>query len=141
MNGRTRTVSFALLAAGMAGAALPCVAVAAAPAVERVPLATYPVDPAKTVSRVEVKRLTLPPGVTTGRHSHPGPVVSYVVQGRILVRVEGGPARVFTAGQTILEPGGTAIVQFDNVSKTEPATFIANYLLGAEDTEIIKVLP
>src|ERR1700753_1107802 len=95
--------------------------------VTRDPLATYQVDPAKSVGRVEVKKLTITPGGKTGLHTHPEPVVSYVVQGTLIVQVKGEPAKTYRPGDAIFEPGNTVIEKFDNGSATEPAVFIANY--------------
>ena len=117
--------------------------VIAAPAiadVTREPLATYQVAPAKPVGRVEVKKLTISPGGKTGLHTHPGPVVSYVVQGILVVQVKGEAAKTYKPGDAIYEPGDTVIEKFDNGSASEPAVFIANYLLGADDKEIIHFL-
>ncbi|WP_437655668.1 cupin domain-containing protein [Sorangium sp. So ce1182] len=73
-------------------------------------------------------------------HTHPGPVVCYVTEGRILFQVKGHPARYYTAGQTIFEPASTPIERFDNDSSSAPATFIATYLLGDQDTELLHRL-
>jgi quercetin dioxygenase-like cupin family protein len=108
--------------------------------VTREPLATYQVEPGKTVGRVEVKKLTIAPGGKTGLHTHPGPVVSYVVQGTLIVKVKGEAEKTYKPGEAIYEPGDTVIEKFDNGSATEPAVFIADYLLGADDKEIIHFL-
>ncbi|WP_437731750.1 cupin domain-containing protein [Sorangium sp. So ce1335] len=92
------------------------------------------------MTRVEVQRLMLPPGFKAGPHTHPGPVVCYVTEGRILFQVKGQPARYYTAGQTIFEPASTPIERFDNDSSSGPATFIATYLLGDQDTELLHRL-
>ncbi|HEX4507601.1 MAG TPA: cupin domain-containing protein [Alphaproteobacteria bacterium] len=112
----------------------------AAPAiadVTREPLATYQLQPGKSVGRVEVKKLTIAPGGKTGLHTHPGPVVSYVVAGTLIVQVKGEAEKIYRPGDAIFEPGNTVIEKFDNGSATEPAVFIADYLLGADDKEII----
>jgi quercetin dioxygenase-like cupin family protein len=108
--------------------------------VTREPLATYQIAPAKPVGRVEVKKLTITPGGKTGFHTHPGPVIAYVVQGTLVVKVKGEAEKTYKPGDTIYEPGNTVIEKFDNSSASEPAVFIANYLLGADDKEIIHFL-
>jgi quercetin dioxygenase-like cupin family protein len=107
--------------------------------VQRASLGAYTVG-GKRVERLEMHRLTLPPGGRTGRHTHPGPVASYVVEGRIVVQIEGEPPKTFAPGETIFEPAGTKVLQFDNESATEPAVFIATYLLGAEDRTLIDMI-
>ena len=108
--------------------------------VTREPLATYQVQPAKPVGWVQVKKLTITPGGKTRFHTHPGPVVSYVVQGTLIVKVKGEAEKTYKPGDAIFEPGNTVIEKFDNGSATEPAVFIANYLLGPDDKEIIHFL-
>jgi quercetin dioxygenase-like cupin family protein len=108
--------------------------------VDRVPLGSYAVAGGKHVDRVAVHHLTLPPSGKTGLHDHPCPVVSYVTEGSIIVEVAGEPPQTFVAGQIIFEPGNTRIQRFDNASNTAPATFVATYLLGAVDKELIHMI-
>jgi len=126
--------------AALVATLLSATALASQTAVSRDTLGKYSLDSSKTVSRVEVQRLTLPPGGKSGAHIHAGPVVCYVLSGRIIVQVKGAPPHTFTAGQTIFEPANTRIEHFDNLSATEPAVFVANYLLGADDHELVRLL-
>ena len=127
--------SLPLLALLAASFALPAIA-----DVTREPLATLQIQPGKAVDRVEVKKLTITPGGKTGLHTHPGPVISYVVQGSLIVKVKGEAEKTFKPGEVIYEPGNTVIEKFDNGSTTEPAVFITDYLLSADDKEIIHFL-
>ena len=108
--------------------------------VTREPLATLQIKPGKAVDRVEVKRLTITPGGKTRLHTHPGPTISYIVQGTLIVKITGGEEKIFKPGEVIYEPGNTTIEKFDNASPAEPAVFITEYLLGADDKEIIHFL-
>jgi quercetin dioxygenase-like cupin family protein len=128
------------LLALVAALLLSATALSAQTAVQRDTLGKYPLEPAKSVSRVEVQRLTLPPGGKSGRHIHAGPVVSYVLSGRIVVQPKGEQPHTYTAGQSIVEPANTPIEHFDNLSATEPAVFVANYLLSADDHELVRLL-
>lgn len=121
-------------------ATLSASALSAQTAVQRDTLGKYPLDSSKSVSRVEVQRLTLPPGGKSGMHIHAGPVVSYVLSGHIIVQAKGAAPHTYSAGQSILEPANTPIEHFDNLSATEPAVFVANYLLSADDHELVKLL-
>jgi hypothetical protein len=56
------------------------------------------------------------------------------------VKIAGGEEKTFRPGEVIYESGNTTIEKFDNGSATEPAIFIANYLLSAGDKEIIHLL-
>jgi mannose-6-phosphate isomerase-like protein (cupin superfamily) len=117
-----------------------CLALPTFADVTREPLATLQIQPGKTVERVEVKKLTITPGGKTNPHTHPGPVISYVVQGALIVKIAGGEEKTFKPGEVIYEPGNTMIEKFDNGSPTEPAVFIADYMLSADDKEIIHFL-
>jgi quercetin dioxygenase-like cupin family protein len=108
--------------------------------VDRKPLGTYPLTNGRMVAQVEVQRLTLPPGGKTGLHRHPCPVISFILEGSVTVQVLGEDPRTFTVGQTVFEPADTAVQSFDNASDSTPAVFIATYLLGAEDRELIHML-
>lgn len=131
---------FALATFLAVAGALPVFAPPTLADVTREPLATLQIQPGKPVDRVEVKKLTISPGGKTGLHSHPGPVISYVVQGALIVKIAGGEEKTFKPGEVICEPGNTTIEKFDNASPTEPAVFIADYLLSAGDKEIIHFL-
>lgn len=60
-----------------------------------------------------------------GPHSHPCPVVGYVIEGSLRMQVKGGPETVCKAGESFYEaPGGTHLVSA-NASDKEPARFVA----------------
>ncbi len=92
----------------------------------------------KQVDRVEAQSVTLPARRQAGLHLHPCPVVGLVTQGRILFQVEGEEGRVLQAGDAFLEPAGARVPHFDALDET--ATFVAFYLLGADDRELIRML-
>ncbi|HEY4124889.1 MAG TPA: cupin domain-containing protein [Rhizomicrobium sp.] len=119
---------------------LACAGTAIASDVKREPLATLDVQPRKPVDRVEVKRLTLSPGGKTGPHTHPGPTISYVVAGTLIVQVGNAEAKTFHTGEVIYEPGNTTITRFDNASEKEPAVFVTSYLLSSDDKDIIHMI-
>ena len=48
----------------------------------------------------------IPPGVASGRHTHPGEEVAYVLEGTLTVEVEGKPATTLKAGDVFLIPAG-----------------------------------
>jgi quercetin dioxygenase-like cupin family protein len=91
------------------------------------------------VDRVETHRVELAPGQAAGRHTHPGGVAGYVVSGRIAYQRGEGPAEELRAGSVFFEPPGEIILRFDNLSGTEPATFIAYYLVSG-DQLLIELL-
>ncbi len=46
------------------------------------------------------------PGFTTGRHTHPGEEVTYILEGQIELHIDGQPPRVIKAGETLFVPAG-----------------------------------
>jgi quercetin dioxygenase-like cupin family protein len=106
----------------------------------RTQLAAPILDHAKRVARVEVHELVLPPGRAVGAHTHPIPVVGYVVAGHIRFQIDGQPEQALESGAAFYEPPDTLIPHFDNASADESATFIACYLLDDGDRDLIRML-
>ena len=52
-------------------------------------------------------RITIAPAAATGRHTHPGDEIDYVIDGQLEVTIDGQPAKVLNAGESIIIPGGT----------------------------------
>ena len=48
----------------------------------------------------------LQPGAAAGRHTHPGEEVGYVIEGTVLVEIEGKAAMTLTSGTAFLIPAG-----------------------------------
>lgn len=81
------------------------------------------------VSAVEV---AYPPGGSSSAHSHPCPVVAYVVSGSIRSQVRGEAEHVYKAGETFYEaPNGVHQVSA-NASDREPATLVAFFVCDHE---------
>jgi quercetin dioxygenase-like cupin family protein len=95
-----------------------------------------PVD-LKPIDHVRGARIELAPGQGTGLHLHPAPVVGCIVKGEI----EGQASRALHPGDAFFEPANTRILHFDNASAREGASFIAFYLLGPRENELIRMLP
>jgi quercetin dioxygenase-like cupin family protein len=77
------------------------------------------------VATVEV---TYPPGGSSAPHSHPCPVIGYVLKGAVRMQVEGGAPSIYTAGESFYEaPNGIHLIS-ENVSAKEPATFLAYFI-------------
>ena len=88
---------------------------------------------AARVDRAEIYQVTLPPGQAAGRHTHPGGVAGDVLGGRIAFEMDGYPARALRAGDAFFEPAGATIRRFGNLSASQPASFIACYLLTGDE--------
>ena len=79
-------------------------AAAEQPGFVRVPLQTQDVcTPGKVAVQV---RGEFDPGFGTGRHTHPGEELTYILEGEIEVRVDGEPPRIIKAGETFFLPAG-----------------------------------
>ena len=92
------------------------------------------------VERVEVLRVELAPAQPAGLHRHPCPVVGWVIAGAIRFQVADGPMLILQAGDAFFEPANVPILHFDNSSDTEPAAFIACYLLAPGEDQLIEML-
>jgi quercetin dioxygenase-like cupin family protein len=77
------------------------------------------------VTTVEV---TYPPGGSSAPHSHPCPVIGYVLKGAVRMQVKGGALSIYKAGDSFYEaPDGIHLVS-ENLSAREPATFLAYFI-------------
>jgi quercetin dioxygenase-like cupin family protein len=64
------------------------------------------------------------PGGASSPHRHDAQVFVYVVEGSVIMQVEGQPAVTLKAGETFYESPGDIHKQAANASKTEPAKLI-----------------
>jgi quercetin dioxygenase-like cupin family protein len=60
------------------------------------------------------------PGAATGRHTHPTPRFVYVLEGAVVLEIEGQLPQTFKAGQAFVEMPGV-VHNFKNASTSEPA--------------------
>jgi len=68
-----------------------------------------------------------PPGAAVGRHTHPGEEVAYILEGTVLLEVDGKPAATKKAGEYFIIPAGT-IHNATNNSKGS-AKVLATYIV------------
>jgi quercetin dioxygenase-like cupin family protein len=106
----------------------------------RRPLLSVTLDGRPRVEGVQITEIELPANEPTGLHVHPVPVVGYVLAGQIRFEIEGQTPRTLTTGSAFYEPAGAHIRQFDNASPIESARFVAVYLRGAGEQELIRML-
>ena len=69
----------------------------------------------------------IPAGVSAGRHTHPGEEVAYVLEGTVVVEIDGKPATTLKAGQGFIIPAG-AIHNATNKSSAG-AKVLATYII------------
>jgi quercetin dioxygenase-like cupin family protein len=85
--------------------------------------------------RVTVVEVAYAPGASSPPHSHPCPVVGYVVSGALRTQVEGEPEVIYKAGETFFEQANGVHQISANASNTEPAKFVA-YFVCDHETEL-----
>jgi quercetin dioxygenase-like cupin family protein len=82
--------------------------------------------------KITLLEVTYPPGGSSAPHRHPCPVIVYVVAGAIRSQADGGPEKIYKAGEVFYEaPNGLHSISA-NASLTEPARFIACFLNDRE---------
>lgn len=77
---------------------------------------------------VVVRQITIQPGGTTGWHYHDGRLIAVVMSGS-LTRVENDcSSRVYTAGQSFLEPDGARHVHMGVNGASVPVVLMVTYI-------------
>jgi quercetin dioxygenase-like cupin family protein len=91
--------------------------------------------------RVKVVDVTYPPSGASGSHSHPCPVVGYVLEGALRMRVNNEPEAVYRAGDTFYEGAGDVHRTSANASATEPARFLAYFMCDRDVAQLSVPTP
>jgi quercetin dioxygenase-like cupin family protein len=82
--------------------------------------------------KVTLVEVTYGPGEFSHAHSHPCPVVGYVIAGAVRMQVKGEKQTIYRAGDSFYEaPHGVHAVSA-NASTTEPARFVAYFVCDHE---------
>ena len=115
-------------------------AAAAAPIPVRTPVGSFPIDPTKSVSHVEMWQVDFVPGQAMPEHMHPVPVVCFVSKGTFAVSIGSAPVRTVGVGATTLEPAGAVVHYFRNTSATQPAQLYCAVLAGAQNKQLSVML-
>lgn len=76
--------------------------------------------------------VTYAPGAASTPHSHPCPVIGYVISGELRTQVKGSPEETYKAGETFYEPPNGVHLVSANASKTEPAKLLAIFVCDHE---------
>ena len=80
------------------------------------------------------------PGQSSPPHSHPCPVVGYVLEGSLRTQVRGEPEAVYTAGQGFYEAANGAHIVSANASTDKPVRFLA-YFTCDRETPLLQPVP
>jgi len=68
------------------------------------------------------------PGAASGRHTHPGEEVGYVLAGPLVVEIDGQPAKTLQTGEVFLIPPGT-VHNAKNAATSGVAKVVATYII------------
>lgn len=82
--------------------------------------------------KVTVVEVTYPPGGSSAPHSHPCPVVGYVIAGALRTQVKGESERMYRVGESFYEPANGVHQVSANASESEPAKFLAYFVCDHE---------
>ena len=89
--------------------------------------------------KVTLVEVTYGPGEFSHPHSHPCPVVGYVIQGAVRMQVKGEKAEIYKAGESFYEaPHGVHEVS-ENASKTEEATCLVYFVCDHDAPLSVRV--
>jgi quercetin dioxygenase-like cupin family protein len=72
-------------------------------------------------------RAAFEPGITSGRHTHPGEEVGYVLEGEIELLINGRPSVTVKAGESFLVPAGA--IHEGRTAAAQAATVLATYIV------------
>jgi quercetin dioxygenase-like cupin family protein len=68
------------------------------------------------------------PGGSSPPHTHPCPVIGYVIDGALKTQTQGEPAATYSAGQSFYEPPNSVHVVSANASSERPVRFLAYFV-------------
>lgn len=105
------------------------------PAATRTVLMDQDLPEALHTAHVEIRRITLPPGIATGSHMHNGPVFGSIERGTVTFQITDGPEVTLRAGDTFFEPANTVISRFD--ASAQGAVFLGYFLLAHGQSSLL----
>ncbi len=83
--------------------------------------------------------VNFPPGSTDSVHRHNAHVFIYVLEGSIVMQVEGGKPVILTPGQTFYEGPNDVHTVGRNASDTKPAKFVVFFLKDKQAPVLVPV--
>jgi quercetin dioxygenase-like cupin family protein len=81
------------------------------------------------------------PGESSAAHSHPCPVIGYVVAGALRTQVRGESEVVYQAGESFYEAANGVHVVSANASQTQPAKLVAYFVCDHEAPLSVAAAP
>lgn len=93
-----------------------------------------------TQLKATIVEVTYGPGGSSAPHSHPCPVIGYVIEGALRTQVKGEAEAIYKAGQSFYEaPNGVHMISA-NASDKAPVKFLA-YFVCDHDTPLSVAAP
>jgi len=89
--------------------------------------------------QVTVLELSSPPGTVSPKHSHPGFILGYILEGEYRFQVEGEQEKVLSTGDVFYEAPGSVHLPSGSASITKPARILA-LAFAEKGKEITKLL-
>ena len=89
--------------------------------------------------KITVLEVTYAPAAASQAHSHPCPVIGYVIEGAFRTQVRGEKEVVYTAGQSFYEAANGAHVVSANASADKPVRFLAYFTCDRETPLMLPV--
>jgi len=93
-------------------------------------MTTVSKNPLVTMQTVEME-----PGANWPPHRHSGPVFGYVLEGEVIIQVEGNPPVTYKQGQAFYEPSGVVHQVTQNPSSKGRSRFLA-VIIGEKDKPV-----
>ncbi len=90
--------------------------------------------------RLKLVEVSYGPGGSSEPHSHPCPVVGYVVEGELRTQVNGQPEVIYRAGESFYEEPNRVHLVSANASQERPVRFLA-YFTCDRDTPVSVAVP
>ena len=123
MSRTSRVAALSLLALPLVLSAVAQIS-AAEPPIKRTPLQRF--DVPGTAYETVIGIAEIAPGVTIGRHTHPGPESGYLFSGGFELLIDGQAPRLLKAGDSYQVPAGAV---HDAKAGSEGAKVIATYVV------------
>jgi quercetin dioxygenase-like cupin family protein len=90
--------------------------------------------------KATIVEVTYGPGGSSPPHSHPCPVIGYVLRGALRTQVKGEPERIYKAGESFYESPGGVHLMSANASGKAAVKFLA-YFVCDHDTALSVAPP
>jgi quercetin dioxygenase-like cupin family protein len=82
--------------------------------------------------RTTMVEVSYEPGGSSSPHSHPCPVLGYVIEGAVRMRIKGEPEAIYRAGESFHEAAGGVHEVSANASAQVPAKLLAVFVCDRE---------